>query len=126
MPINPLIASGGTPFDVSNALFKMGDGQRADRAVQVAEERNALVDRRWQAQDAQQQAALAKEAEEDAAIAAAVRRKNKCEAAGLAVTDVFPPAPGSPAPMQPAPKPEEHDEEYEETEAEPPADSNAL
>jgi len=71
MPINPLIASGGTPFDVSNALFKMGDGQRQDRAVQVAEERNALVDRRWQAQDAQQQAALAKEAEEDAAFDAA-------------------------------------------------------
>ena len=42
---------------------------------------------------------LDEEAEEDAAIAAAVRRKEKCEAAGLAVTDVFPPAPGSPAPM---------------------------
>jgi len=56
---------------VSNALFKLGDGQRQDRAVSVAEERNALVDRRWQAQDAQQQAALAKEAEEDAAFDAA-------------------------------------------------------
>jgi len=42
---------------------------------------------------------LDEEAEEDAAIAAAVRRKEKCEAAGLYVTDVFPPAPGSPAPM---------------------------
>jgi len=39
---------------------------------------------------------LDEEAEEDAAIAAAVRRKEKCEAAGLSVTDVFPPAPGSP------------------------------
>jgi hypothetical protein len=39
---------------------------------------------------------LDEEAEEDAAIAAAVRRKTKCQAAGLAVTDVFPPAPGSP------------------------------
>jgi hypothetical protein len=68
MPINRQIASGGTPFDVSNALFKMGDGQRQDRAVQVAEERNALVDRRWQAQDAQQQAALAKEAERETLI----------------------------------------------------------
>jgi hypothetical protein len=42
---------------------------------------------------------LDEEAEEDAAIAAAVRRKEKCEAAGLYVTDVFPPAPGSPMPM---------------------------
>jgi len=68
MPINPLIASGGTPFDVSNALFKMGDGQRQDRAVQVAEERNALVDRRWQAQDQREQNALAKQTEQDALL----------------------------------------------------------
>jgi lambda family phage portal protein len=38
---------------------------------------------------------LDEESEEDAAIASAVRRKEKCEAAGLNVTDVFPPAPGS-------------------------------
>lgn len=41
------------------------------------------------------------EAEEDAAIASAQRRKEKCEAAGLAVAEVFPPAPGSP--VTPAP-----------------------
>jgi hypothetical protein len=68
MPINPLIASGGTPFDVSNALFQLGQGQRQDRAVSVAEERNALVDRRWQAQDEREQNALAKEAEREAQI----------------------------------------------------------
>ena len=67
---------------------------------------------------------LDEEAEEDAAIAAAVRRKTKCEAVGLSVTDVFPPAPGSPAPMQPAPRPEEHDEEYEETEVVPPEEES--
>jgi capsid protein len=39
------------------------------------------------------------EQEEDAAIASYLRRKEKCEAAGLALTDVFPPAPGSPAPI---------------------------
>jgi lambda family phage portal protein len=59
---------------------------------------------------------LDEEAEEDAAIAAAVRRKTKCQAAGLAVTDVFPPAPGSPAPMQPATNPDP-DEQPEENEA---------
>lgn len=57
---------------------------------------------------------LDEEAEEDAAIAAAVRRKNKCEAAGLSVTDVFPPAPGSPAPM-----PHNEAEEYVEPPAPP-------
>jgi hypothetical protein len=65
---------------------------------------------------------LDEEAEEDAAIAAAVRRKTKCEAAGLAVTDVFPPAPGSPAPMQPAPTPQEQDNE--ETEVVPPEEES--
>ena len=62
---------------------------------------------------------LDEEAEEDAAIAAAVRRKTKCQAAGLAVTDVFPPAPGSPAPMQPATN-IDPDEQPKEAEATPP------
>lgn len=54
MPLDPIIARGVAPIDVSNSLYQLAALQRGDREIERRERTNDLLERRY---DAQQKAA---------------------------------------------------------------------